>query len=154
MTVFSVTHLDVRNIFLQNLPEEISDYCSLIDVVTECSRGESETLALLRCSGGENMLPFKPKTKEVGIHTKREGCSLSPEFTQLWTKSLGGSGARVGMAWKNCCGIHPHRETSLRREALGPGTTTVPILLPGMSCPRYFQGSAYGAAAQRRLSVG
>lgn len=156
MTVFSVTHLDVRNIFLRNLPEEISGYCSLIDVVTECSRGESETLALLRCSGGENMLLFKPKTKEVEIHIKREGVPQalnSPSSgLRVWMEAEGVCEVcvRVGMAWKNCCGIYPHRETSLWREALGPGTTAVPILLPGISC----QGSADGAATERRVSEG
>jgi len=43
ITVFSVTHLDVRTVFLQNLPEEISDHCFLIDIVPECNKGESET---------------------------------------------------------------------------------------------------------------
>lgn len=40
--VFAVTDLDVINVFLQNLPEEISGHCFLINVVSECIKGESE----------------------------------------------------------------------------------------------------------------
>lgn len=95
ITVFSVSHLDVRNVFLQNLPEEISDHCFLIDIVPECNKGESETLALLRCSEGENMLLFKAKDKRSGNVYQEGGGSSSPKFSPLWNKSLGGSGVCV-----------------------------------------------------------
>ena len=40
ITVFSVAHLDVRNAFPQNVPEEISDHCFFMDIVPECNKGE------------------------------------------------------------------------------------------------------------------
>lgn len=130
ITVFSVTHLYVRNVFLQNLPEEISDHCFLIDIVPECNKGESETLALLRCSEGENMLLLKPETKEVGMYTKREGVPQSLNSPR--------SGIRVWVevesAYERCMCIYgysmqvllrnisPYRNLSVKRS-FGPLVT-------------------------------
>lgn len=126
ITVFSVTHLDVRNVFLQNLPEEISDHCFLIDIVPECNKGESETLALLRCSEGEDMLLFKPNIKEVRVYTKREGvpqalnCPNSGITGWKWSVCMRGVCVYMDIVCKYCCGVYPHTEISLRREALDP----------------------------------
>lgn len=46
--VYFLCHILMAEMFfLQNLPGEISDHCSLIDIVPECNKGESETGALL-----------------------------------------------------------------------------------------------------------
>lgn len=51
--------------FLQNLPEEISDHCFLVDIVPEYNKGESGILAV--SATAENRLLFKAETKEMGM---------------------------------------------------------------------------------------
>lgn len=60
-------HLDVRNVFLQNLPEEVLDHCFLIDIVSEYNKGESGILAMLATAKETMDCCFKSETNELGM---------------------------------------------------------------------------------------
>lgn len=84
--VFAVTDLDVINVFLQNLPEEISGHCFLINVVSECNKGESEAGFVLQRGWGYAAFYTRDERSGDVLQEGAVSSTLNPANTGVWWK--------------------------------------------------------------------